>query len=718
MQGLDAVEKKAPDLVLKCQWCSLLLPTKCAYTAHRRMHFLQAPHVCPECGDVSPDLPAFNVHINSVCFHTSKRSLFTCSHCEVEMYDARKLERHIRLKHIRDVFKCNFCFVACFNLKDLDKHRHQHHAEKIAGEEEDLDESGLKYAFHLCDMCPNRLIRRIRLGSHVWDHAYTNNEVTYVYECRKCKVSFTSKDALTTHAGVCTAASTAAITPAFSTAMANGEEQPNSMSSEVFVIEGPPLGFDSNTEMESDGAERVEDNKDGMAVDESEAPPPLQKAPVTLKVTQSASQPSAPVHKPLPQPASSAVPPAPTPSVRVVSRSILQVSSKQVEAKATAPEKKKKKKASPKKSPAKPDAATVHDLNDDNGFNSFESELFMDADDPDAGEEGMEVVLNCLECGTNLTSELGSYCTLCEQKREAGSQSFKTAPLPTALLGTSTKKIPKKFPISGGNFTCRICNDLISRTCDRAAIKRHFITKHKEIFIAALQTGMNAIPNGPKLSRPNILSHNRTSDSTSPSKSSPAASASKVTKKKKKARKPTGGHVSQSDTDEDPQLSTSPAKEAKKAKDKKKKPYSPTFPALEEGMVASEEKGTENIENMRFCYKCSFKSSDKDEFMTHVATHKTNPKDLQCPACGMCFVVRPSLEKHLVISHGMKNVYAYLLEHGFPPIDKSSQDVDTEVLEINQCRVCHAKFDSEALLEKHFRTHGSAFLMSKQFRRS
>jgi hypothetical protein len=97
--------------------------------------------------------------------------------------------------------------------------------------------------------------------------------------------------------------------------------------------------------------------------------------------------------------------------------------------------------------------------------------------------------------------------------------------------------------------------------------------------------------------------------------------------------------------------------------------------------------------------------------------------------CGMCFVVKPSLEKHLFISHRIKNAEAYLqnsnccvspakseemedtsqYKESSPPPEEFSPD-----LVENQCRVCRKIFDTAFQLSKHFRTHGMAFLLMKK----
>lgn len=127
----------------------------------------------------------------------------------------------------------------------------------------------------------------------------------------------------------------------------------------------------------------------------------------------------------------------------------------------------------------------------------------------------------------------------------------------------------------------------------------------------------------------------------------------------------------------------------------------------------------ENNSDNLMCSKCGFKASNVDEFRNHVITHRTDPNAYQCLECGLCFVVRPSLEKHLIVLHRIKNVKEYIQNNnvgGEQVKEEEDVDLDTryEEVEENQCRVCFMMFDSPTSLDKHFRTHGMAFLMSSQ----
>ncbi|XP_064608681.1 zinc finger protein 687a-like [Liolophura sinensis] len=128
------------------------------------------------------------------------------------------------------------------------------------------------------------------------------------------------------------------------------------------------------------------------------------------------------------------------------------------------------------------------------------------------------------------------------------------------------------------------------------------------------------------------------------------------------------------------------------------------------------------------CAKCKFSSEDKDEFKTHIKEHKTETDSKQCPECGLCFSVLPSLKKHLIMVHKIEDVNKYveassINETAGPEALPVKSDVASSELEASQdmdignpleCRVCYKTFDTVALLKSHMRTHGMAFIRSKR----
>ncbi|XP_039276559.1 zinc finger protein 532 isoform X2 [Nilaparvata lugens] len=117
------------------------------------------------------------------------------------------------------------------------------------------------------------------------------------------------------------------------------------------------------------------------------------------------------------------------------------------------------------------------------------------------------------------------------------------------------------------------------------------------------------------------------------------------------------------------------------------------------------------------CAKCSFVAACMSEMRAHVPVHRTDPSAPQCLDCGECFVVLPSLEKHLAIRHHIGDVAKYMADNPgcLPPPSPPSpppppSPPTTVAVDPLKCSVCLTSFESQHALDKHFRIHGMAFL--------
>ncbi|XP_050399832.1 zinc finger protein 532 [Patella vulgata] len=141
------------------------------------------------------------------------------------------------------------------------------------------------------------------------------------------------------------------------------------------------------------------------------------------------------------------------------------------------------------------------------------------------------------------------------------------------------------------------------------------------------------------------------------------------------------------------------------------------------------------------CVKCNFNTEDSSEFSAHIETHKTTDTT-QCPECGLCFSVLPSLKKHLFMVHKIRNADEYISEKGIEePEEMDVDDEEDDLLEVTisprktpftdiapsepirkkngpigelECRVCYREFESVNLLKNHMRVHGMAFIRSRR----
>lgn len=121
-----------------------------------------------------------------------------------------------------------------------------------------------------------------------------------------------------------------------------------------------------------------------------------------------------------------------------------------------------------------------------------------------------------------------------------------------------------------------------------------------------------------------------------------------------------------------------------------------------------------------YCKLCNYQSIVRSEFHIHVRTHRNISTAYQCMECGECFVVKPSLYKHLLHFHNIYNYESYLKDNDCFDVEavKELENVmrlapgeSKGPVKENQCRVCLDEFEDSVALNKHFRTHGMAFLL-------
>ena len=111
----------------QCNVCKLYLPTTCSLRAHRRLHYMQSPLICPECGlsfsglstgelDASP-MERFCEHLYYECLHVARRTSFPCDRCpNLYHLTISDLKRHY-MKKMDQYYKCHLCPMA-FKLQD------------------------------------------------------------------------------------------------------------------------------------------------------------------------------------------------------------------------------------------------------------------------------------------------------------------------------------------------------------------------------------------------------------------------------------------------------------------------------------------------------------------------------------------------------------------------------------------------------------------------
>lgn len=121
-----------------------------------------------------------------------------------------------------------------------------------------------------------------------------------------------------------------------------------------------------------------------------------------------------------------------------------------------------------------------------------------------------------------------------------------------------------------------------------------------------------------------------------------------------------------------------------------------------------------------YCKLCNFTSENRNSFHKHIIIHRDVSTSYQCMECGECFVVKPSLTKHLLFFHQIYDIDTYFEENNcfdedaiteLQEIMRSTPGASKEPVAENQCKVCLEQLEDETELKKHFRIHGMAFLV-------
>lgn len=75
MFHLNGVFHFSPLSNQMCDVCSMLLPNKCSFRAHERIHTRKSPYCCPECGAPcrSSDLQK---HVKENCLHYARKAWY------------------------------------------------------------------------------------------------------------------------------------------------------------------------------------------------------------------------------------------------------------------------------------------------------------------------------------------------------------------------------------------------------------------------------------------------------------------------------------------------------------------------------------------------------------------------------------------------------------------------------------------------------------------
>jgi hypothetical protein len=112
-----------------CNKCDMNLPSRCAYSAHVKLHNRCPPYVCPECGlhfDMAESFDVFLKHVERSCLHFMRAPapFTTCVRCQavISTGDAKDMARHMVDMHTVTYHKCQACPMAFATAVAAERH--------------------------------------------------------------------------------------------------------------------------------------------------------------------------------------------------------------------------------------------------------------------------------------------------------------------------------------------------------------------------------------------------------------------------------------------------------------------------------------------------------------------------------------------------------------------------------------------------------------------
>ncbi|KAM4748210.1 zinc finger protein 592 isoform 1-T2 [Rhinophrynus dorsalis] len=171
---------------LTCQVCQMMLPNKCSYGAHQRIHTHKSPYCCPECGVLCRSA-YFQTHVKENCLHYTRKVAFRCIHCGMVFMSLGLLKAHIQDKHCEVFHKCSFCPMAFKNTENTTAHiTAQHPAASHKNAQ----------IIYKCS-CETVFNKKRLLHQHFYQN--TNTLLVSVFKCPECQLAYMQKQLLVQH---------------------------------------------------------------------------------------------------------------------------------------------------------------------------------------------------------------------------------------------------------------------------------------------------------------------------------------------------------------------------------------------------------------------------------------------------------------------------------------------------------------------------------------
>ncbi|KAM4573139.1 zinc finger protein 592 [Odontesthes bonariensis] len=170
---------------LICKVCSMLLPNKCSFRAHQRIHAHKSPFCCPECGALCRSAE-IQKHVRENCLHYARKAWYKCLHCDMVFRTLQGQKSHVEEKHCEVFYKCTVCPVAFKTSDSFEVHSKNKH-------------SAAKQSPQLLFKCSCEAVFKKKQLFFQHFHQNANKRVTCVFKCPECNSVFPQKRLLMQH---------------------------------------------------------------------------------------------------------------------------------------------------------------------------------------------------------------------------------------------------------------------------------------------------------------------------------------------------------------------------------------------------------------------------------------------------------------------------------------------------------------------------------------
>uniref|UniRef100_A0A8D2J034 Zinc finger protein 687 n=1 Tax=Varanus komodoensis TaxID=61221 RepID=A0A8D2J034_VARKO len=185
--GRPAPPPRPRDRSNVCSVCPMIMPNRCSFGAHQRMHKNRPPHVCPECGG-NFLWPSFEAHLKEACLHFSRRIGYRCPSCSVVFGGVNSIKSHIQTSHCEVFHKCPICPMAFKSAPSAHGHIYTQHP-GFSNQQSKM--------IYKCAMCDTVFTHKPLLSSHFDQHLL--NQRVSVFKCPDCPLLFAQKRTMLEH---------------------------------------------------------------------------------------------------------------------------------------------------------------------------------------------------------------------------------------------------------------------------------------------------------------------------------------------------------------------------------------------------------------------------------------------------------------------------------------------------------------------------------------